>query len=101
MGATKAQFVLHEAAQLQSPLKSSKPVLYTHTLCPYAQRVFLTMLLKVSKRQGSSTTGSYWPIQQFSNDGTVTCKWFTGAGHIGVCSSCRLPPQQHLQSGLL
>lgn len=46
MGATKAQFVLHEAAQLQSPLKSSKPVLYTHTLCPYAQRVFLTMLLK-------------------------------------------------------
>ncbi|WIA08730.1 hypothetical protein OEZ85_008154 [Tetradesmus obliquus] len=40
-------FNIHHAADLQGPLQSpSRPVLYTHTLCPYAQRVFLTLLYK-------------------------------------------------------
>lgn len=47
MALTNAAFQVHEAAKLQGPLQTSKAVLYTHTLCPYAQRVFLTMLLKV------------------------------------------------------
>lgn len=43
-----ATFSLQHAAALPAPLPaSSRPVLYTHTLCPYAQRVLLTMLLKV------------------------------------------------------
>jgi hypothetical protein len=41
-------FSVHHAADLKGPLQaSSKPVLYTHTLCPYAQRVFLALLYKV------------------------------------------------------
>jgi hypothetical protein len=43
-------FGIHHAADLKGPLqasKSSKPVLYTHTLCPYAQRVFFVLLYKV------------------------------------------------------
>lgn len=48
MALTNAAFHVHEAAKLQGPLQTSKAVLYTHTLCPYAQRVFLIMLLKVN-----------------------------------------------------
>jgi hypothetical protein len=48
MALTNAAFHVHEAAKLQGPLQTSKAVLYTHTLCPYAQRVFLTILLKVN-----------------------------------------------------
>jgi hypothetical protein len=39
---------LHEAARLKKPLTSNGLVFYTHTLCPYAQRVWLTLLHKVN-----------------------------------------------------
>eukprot|EP00882_Tetradesmus_deserticola_P033215 GHRQ01037923.1.p2 GENE.GHRQ01037923.1~~GHRQ01037923.1.p2 ORF type:complete len:105 (+),score=22.13 GHRQ01037923.1:818-1132(+) len=40
-------FNIHHAADLTGPVQASgKPVLYTHTLCPYAQRVFLALLYK-------------------------------------------------------
>lgn len=58
---SKTSFTIHDGARLRAPLSSSttKPVLYTHTLCPYAQRVFLTMLLKVcvGQHQGLSLEG--------------------------------------------
>jgi hypothetical protein len=44
-------FNIHHSANLQGPLQSSRPVLYTHTLCPYAQRVFLALLFKVHTAQ--------------------------------------------------
>lgn len=47
--APNTRLSIHEAARLPGPLKSPRPVLYTHTLCPYAQRVFLTLLLKVTQ----------------------------------------------------
>lgn len=36
---------LHEASNLAAPLPAeSMPTLYTHMLCPYAERVLLTLL---------------------------------------------------------
>lgn len=44
---------IYEGAQLRGPLEDmSTPVLYTHVLCPYAQRAWLALLEKV----GSGTT---------------------------------------------
>jgi hypothetical protein len=45
----KPRMRLHEASRLRTPLPSKGLVLYTHTLCPYAQRVWLTLLYKVSR----------------------------------------------------
>lgn len=42
-------FRVHHASQLPGPLRCTRPVLYTHTLCPYAQRVWLTLLQKVGQ----------------------------------------------------
>lgn len=51
-------FNIHHAADLQGPLQSpSRPVLYTHTLCPYAQRVFLTLLYKVHPKHERHMAG--------------------------------------------
>jgi glutathione S-transferase len=39
--------VVHEADQLREPLSAkTELVLYTHVMCPYAQRVWLTVLEK-------------------------------------------------------
>ena len=38
----------YEGVQLRGPLEDdSSPVLYTHVLCPYAQRAWLALLEKV------------------------------------------------------
>ena len=40
-----------EASELAGPLReTSHPVFYTHTLCPYAHRVWMTLLEKASGR---------------------------------------------------
>lgn len=45
----KAMRSIQEASSLNGPLKSEEmPVMYTHVLCPYAQRVWMTLLEKVS-----------------------------------------------------
>lgn len=46
-----ARFNLHDARRLPAPLQSpaGAPVLYTHVLCPYAQRVLMALLHKVGR----------------------------------------------------
>lgn len=43
-----AEMRVYEANKLRGPLDTQDLVFYTHTLCPYAQRVWLTLLEKVS-----------------------------------------------------
>lgn len=47
LGVKAAEMRVYEASKLRGPLESRDLVFYTHTLCPYAQRVWLTLLEKV------------------------------------------------------
>ena len=41
------QCSVREGSSLRGPLSSDRPVLYTHTCCPYAERALLALLEKV------------------------------------------------------
>jgi hypothetical protein len=49
-GCHAAEMRVLEAKNLPGPLDTGELVLYTHTLCPYAQRVWLALLEKVYMR---------------------------------------------------
>ena len=42
------EHILEGVDMHQRPDSSQKPLLYTHVLCPYAQRALLTLLCKVT-----------------------------------------------------
>lgn len=61
---------IFEASKLSQPLSTpcTTPILYTHTLCPYAERVLLTLLERV--RPSTHTTP---PINQSSQGEPFQC----------------------------
>jgi hypothetical protein len=95
MAAIKASFTLYEGAQLQGPLQSTRPVLYTHTLCPYAQRVFLTMLLKVGGCSLRSCQTSNRPANTLDYLQSLNCAALDACWQ--VCQVlCALSAHRHL-----
>lgn len=77
---------VHAARSLRAPLPSdARPVLYTHTCCPYAQRALMALLHKV--RRGVVVGGGGRAAQRV----TAPCFNLRGS-HELAC-----PPAQHQQ----
>eukprot|EP00878_Enallax_costatus_P006528 GHUV01006845.1.p1 GENE.GHUV01006845.1~~GHUV01006845.1.p1 ORF type:complete len:263 (+),score=84.88 GHUV01006845.1:201-989(+) len=96
-------FSIQHAAELKAPLQSgSRLVFYTHTLCPYAQRVFLTLLYKevpFDLVQVDLSDKPRW-YRSINAQGLVPAVTYKGANYTESLDICRWLDTEFLQLSL-